>query len=95
MGKQKAQALAREERLTWADLLALVNAGPPDDEPSSVNRALSIGYCRDLYRKVIAEREASHVPQAWRVDVYIHQAGAVKPSKDFLIVTNILRDFHP
>lgn len=95
MGKQKAQALAREEKLTWEQLLAIVNAGPSDDEACSINPSLTVGYCRALYRTIIADRLSEEKPKAWRPDVYSRRPGAVKPSKDFIIVTNILRIFHP
>lgn len=95
MGKRSAQALAREERLSWGDLLCLVDKGPPDERSSTVNSGLSIGYCRDLYRKIIAERSSEEKPRAWRPDIYSGRVGTVKPSKDFMIVTNILRDFGP
>lgn len=96
MGKIKAQKLAREERLSWGDLLALVNADTHSDAaPCPVNPELSYGYCRDLYRKIIAERTADEKPAAWKTDVYSKHAGAVKPWMDFLIVVNILRIFHP
>lgn len=94
MNKHKAQTVAREERLTWSELLALVNnCQRPDNEVSVLNPQITVAYSRDLFRKICLERDQNEKPKAWRLDVYSRHPGAVKPSRDFLIVTNILREF--
>ena len=93
MGKQAAQKLAREERLTWAEQKAMVDRPCDRGAICPINPQLTMGYCQDLYQEVTAKREQSEAPKAWRQDVYSRRPGAVKPSGDFLTVSNILRIF--
>jgi hypothetical protein len=58
---------------------------------SSVNPSIPLAKTCEIF-SACAQRPAEEVPKAWRVDVY---SGRRKPSKDFLIVTNILRDCGP
>ena len=95
MGKRAAQELAREQRITWGELHQLVVAPRDRSAVCPINPQLTMGYCQDLYAAVAGSHESSHVPDPWRQDVYSSRAGAVKPSADFLTVSNILRIFGP
>lgn len=90
MGKQKAQALAREERLTWGELRTMLNGAMVDGKVSAVNAAFTLAQVRDIHLAAMEGRAHDEVPKAWRTDPYTRRD---KPSRDFLGVTNILRDF--
>ena len=91
IGKQKAHAIAREERLTFGDLKVMIAAAATKNGMSSVNRQFTLARVCEIYAAALDGRPDVEVPKAWRPDPY-SSSGAVKPSKNFMIVTNILRD---
>lgn len=92
MGKTRAASVAREERLTWADLKAMIDAYPKAGRVSSVNAIFTLDRIAEIHLAVIAERNPTEVPKMWRTDPY-SRSGKQKPTREFLNVTNILRDF--
>lgn len=95
MGKRAAETMARSETLTWGRLREIVEATCDRSAVCPINPQLTMGYCQDLYLEITSNRDATEIPEAWRTDVYSHRAGAVKPSRDFLQVANLLRIFGP
>ena len=91
MGKRAAQAVAREERLTWDNLKAMLDKAEGCTGQSTVNAAIALDVVRLIHLRAIADRDLAEAPKMWSRDIY----SRVKPSRDFLSVTNILRDFGP
>lgn len=87
--KHKAAAVAREERLTWGELKSMIEKSPMEGV-SIVNPAIPLKIIAVIHMAVIDSHDLNEVPKAWRNDPY---SGKPRPSRDFLIVTNILRDF--
>ena len=93
MGKRAAQALAREERLCWGDLLTMILRTPPDTPGISViNSTMPRAKIRELFVEGVTMHELTEVPKMWHG---YNQRGAKKPTAYFLFVTNILREFGP
>ena len=93
MNKIAARKQAQSETFTIGalrDLIAAARRRP--DRPSAVNGAISLARACDIYEHALEGRSATEIPKAWRPDVYSRRAGAVKPTRDALIITNILRD---
>jgi hypothetical protein len=92
MNKQQAKAKMLEEQLSIGDLRRMIAEARTKGGMSKVNPAFSIDEVCDIYESALEGRDAAEVPKAWRPDVYSRHANAVKPSRDSLQVTNILRD---
>ena len=90
MNRKAAQTTARGETLTFGDLRNLIRPYLADcHQASKVNPAFTLSGAAGIYDAAIADRPDDEVPKAWRRDVYRDRD---LPSKDFLIVVNILRD---
>ncbi len=91
IGKRAAQALARDNRITIGQLRAAIYQARGTLASSAVNPAILRDTACDIYAAALQGRSDADIPQAWRPDPY-SPSGALKPSRDFLLVTNILRD---
>lgn len=92
MNRSAAQLKARTETLTIGDLRKTIASARARGGMSKVNPAFSLDEVCDIYEAAIAGRAETEIPKAWKADIYSRHPGAQKPSKDFLIVVNILRD---
>lgn len=91
MNKQAAKKLAESEKTSIGDLRVMIASAATRGGMSRVNPAFSMDQVCEIYAGALAGRDDAEIPKAWRVDPY-SAAGAMKPSRDVLIVTNILRD---
>ena len=65
MGKQAAQKLAREERLTWGELRALVLKIPEDTVKASVvNGSIRLSQVRRIYLEATADHRSDGRPRS-------------------------------
>lgn len=88
MGRTKAMAMAREERMTWGELKAYLAKADPFDKPV-LNAAVGRARTLEILLAAANEREDTEIPKAWTRDPY---TGRDKPSRDFPLVCNILRE---
>lgn len=93
MNKKAAQELARSETLSIGDLRKMIDEGKSKGGMSSLNPSITMEMSHQIFSNVFEGRDDSEIPKAWQRDIYSRHADAQKPSRDFLIVTNILRDF--
>ena len=91
MNKTTARAMARDNKLTIAELRELIDGANPAGM-SRVNPTLPKSMALDIYRRAVAERAADETPKGTRFDVYRRRE---IPSKDALIIANILIDCAP
>lgn len=92
MNRAAAKKKAQEETLTIGELRQMISAARLKGGMSKVNPAFTIDSVCDIYDGALEGRLDDELPKAWRRDIYSRHADAVKPSRDVLIVTNILRD---
>lgn len=92
MNKVAAKKMAEAETVSIGDLRNMITATRDRVGFSNVNPSLTLDVVCDIYWKALEGRSDDEVPKAWRPDIYSRRLGAVKPSRDVLIVTNILRD---
>jgi hypothetical protein len=92
MDRQAAQQKAREEAVSIGDLRELIAGASIKGGMSKVNPGLTLRMVCGIYEEALAGRDAAEVPKAWKRDIHSRNIDAQKPSRDFLIVTNILRD---
>jgi hypothetical protein len=92
MNRKAAQDRAREEKLSVGDLRQMIMSARFRGGMSKVNPAFSTDEVCDIYEAALAGRDDAEILKAWRPDIHSRHAGAQKPSRDFLQVTNILRD---
>ena len=89
MGKRAAKLLAQSETLTIRDLRAMIERSRAAGGMSSVNPAIPLEKTCEIFSAALDGRQDEEIPKAWRRDVY---TGRQKPSRDALIMVNILRD---
>ncbi|NNH59490.1 hypothetical protein HLI01_22405 [Rhizobium laguerreae] len=92
MNRSAAQLKARTETLTIGDLRQMISATRGKARVSKVNPAIPIDRVLGIYEAALEGREDTEIPKAWKQDIYSRHPGAQKPSRDFLIIVNILRD---
>lgn len=92
MGRRAAQEKARAETVSIGELRAMIEAARTRGGMGRVNPTLPMHQVCDIYERALDGRPDDEVPKAWRSDYYSRRDNAVKPSRDFLIVCNILRD---
>ena len=91
MNKTTATKLARANAMTIRELRTLIESARIDGM-SCVNPTIPKAMAVDIYRKAIAGRLDDEVPMGMKFDAYRRRD---VPSKDSLIIANILRDCHP
>ena len=91
MNKVKAKQMAQSNAMTIRELRDLIEAARIDGM-SRVNPTIPMAMAVDIYRRALGDRADDEVPQGLRFDVYKRRD---VPSKDFLIIANILRDCTP
>lgn len=91
MGRNEARRVAREERYTWAQLWAMLDAAIATNPtgPSRVNPSIPRQQALSILRRGREDAKPDDVPKAWTRD---HFRNRDVPSRDFLIVCNILRE---
>lgn len=94
MGRIAAQNLARAETLSFGQLRVIIENARNRGGGSRVNRAFPLSRACEIYSAAIADRPEDEIPKAWRSDPY-SPSGKMVPTRDFLIVCNILRDCGP
>lgn len=95
MGKAAAVKLARAETLTFGQLREKITAARLGKlRAATVNRGIPLSVACDIYARAIAQRPDDEVPKMSRSDPY-SRTGKMVPTRDFLIVVNILRDCGP
>ena len=88
MNKRAAKARALEGTLSIGDLRTMIRETSAVGH-STVNPAITLEKALEIYLAAIKERKDSEVPKVWKLDVY---SGREKPTRDVLLITNILRD---
>lgn len=95
MGKAAAVKLARAETLTFGQLRdKILGTRLRKIGNGTVNKGIPLARACDVYAAAIANRPDDEIPKAWRSDPY-SPSGKMVPTRDFLIVVNILRDCGP
>lgn len=89
MNKREARRQATENQRSIADLRKLIADRRGAGGMSKVNRMFTLEQALDIFERGIAERDAAEVPEGLRYDVY---KNCDRPSRDALIITNILRE---
>jgi hypothetical protein len=89
--KHNARERAEQGVLSIAELRAMIALARGRGGQSRVNPTIPLEHALDIYEAALAGREDSEVPAVWRPDPYSKSDG-MKPTKDVLIITNILRD---
>lgn len=92
MNKNAAKLKAQSETLNIGDLRKMISDAKPKGGMSKVNPAFPLERVCEIYEAALDGRADTEIPKAWKQDIYSRHPGAVKPSRDVLIVTNILRD---
>lgn len=90
MNKRAAKSLAESGTITVGQLRALIDGARARGGMSRVNPAIPLDRALDIYTGALAGRDAAEAPKGLVPDPYRHNRS--KPSRDSLIVTNILRD---
>ena len=91
MNKTEAQKLSDKGGYKVADLHAVIASARGRRKMSLVNSAIPYEQVLDIYESALAGRSDDEEIKAWIPDVY-SRSGAMKRTKDNLIVKNILRD---
>ena len=93
MNKRKARAMALEGKTSIADLRRMIEGARSRDGNSVVNPAFTLHDVLNVYEAAIERRDDAEVPAAWTRNPYSLR-GAMEPTGDVLLITNILRDCH-
>lgn len=88
MNKRDATTKSLSGEISIGELRELIKAARQRGGMSRVNPALSLERACDIYEDAIAGRDATEVPLGLRQDL----CGRTIPTKDSLIIRNILRD---
>lgn len=91
MNKRKARAIALEGKTSVADLRQMIAGARNRNGNSNVNPAFLLSDVLDIYDAALKGRDDAEVPVVWKTDIYSRR-GAMKPTPDVLLITNILRD---
>lgn len=94
MNKRKARATAEAGTTSIGELRAMIQAARGRGGMSQVNPAFPLERVLDIYERAIAGRDAAEKPAGLARDPY-SRVGRMKPTRDCLTVTNILRDCAP
>lgn len=92
MNRSAAKLKAQTETLTIGDQRGMIAKASVKNGMSKVNPAFTIARVCEIYEAAISDRPDTEIPKAWKPDIYSRHPGAQKPSRDLLLVTNILRD---
>lgn len=91
MNKRDAKNKAQSGTLSVGDLRAMIKrARERGDIMSRVNPRVPMDRALDIYAAALASRDDAEVPAGLRPDPYRH--GRAVPTRDSLIIQNILRD---
>lgn len=91
MNKRAAQELSRSGTLSIGELRKKITDARGKRSFSVVNPAIPHEQVLSIYESALEGRDDSEVPAGMRPDIYSN-VGAMKPTKDALIIQNILRD---
>lgn len=89
MNKQEARRRAAANSLSVAELRTMIAARRGAGGMSRVNPAIPLEQVPDIYERALGGRDADEVPKGMRYDVFKKKD---KPSRDALLIANILRD---
>jgi hypothetical protein len=89
MNKRQAKAKSLEGKLSIGDLRAMIDASASRGGSSSVNKDIPHQRAIEVYRGAFEGRDDSEVPKPFIRDIY---RNVDRPSRDSLIICNILRD---
>lgn len=89
MNKTEAKKQAVNNARTIGDLRKLIASKRGGDGFSKVNSAIPLDRALDIFEAAIAGRDEAEIPKGLRYDVYKRRD---VPSKDSMIVANILRE---
>ena len=92
MNKIAAKKAAQEEKFSVGQLRKMISERAGKGGASQVNPAIPIGRACEIYTAALEGRADDEMPRAWRRDPYSRRGDTVKPTRDVLLVTNILRD---
>lgn len=91
MNKTEAQKLSDKGGYTIADLRAIIASARGSREMSRVNGALTHARALDIYEAALNGRQDDEDIKAWTPDIH-SRSGAMRRSRDNLLVKNILWD---
>lgn len=91
MNKTKAKELSRSGTLTVGELRAMISNVKDRGGMSRLNDAVPFSRACEAYEGALAGRSDDEKPVGMRTDPY-SRVGALKPTRDALIIQNILRD---
>jgi hypothetical protein len=89
MNKQTARKKSREGLLSVGELRIMIRSAKNRGGLSQVNPQFTLKQTCDIFENALADREDSEIPSGMRLDVYKNR---MVPSRDSLIIYNILRD---
>lgn len=92
MGKRKARAAAMAGNISVGQLREAISSMRGVDGMSRVNPAFPLDYVLNIYMGALDGRPDDEVPKPETYDIYRER---MKPSRDSMLVTNILRDCGP
>ena len=91
MNKRKAQAMADAGGFSIRELRQAIADSRGRQAVSTVNPAILYNDALDIYDRSLSQRLDDEVPVMWKPDPY-SRSGRMQPTRDRLIVVNILRD---
>jgi hypothetical protein len=89
MNKKMANAKSIEGKLSIGQLREMIESARAMGGMSQVNPAFTMAQVCDIYKRAIQDRSVEEIPSGVHYDVYKRRN---VPSKDSLIIRNILRD---
>lgn len=94
MNKRDAKTKSQASEISIGELRSMISTARQRGGMSRVNPAVSLEQACDIYERSLAGRDDAEIPAGMRVDPYSSR-GAMKPSRDSLIIKNILWDCAP
>jgi hypothetical protein len=88
MDKYKAAALSKANKFSLGDLRQMIANARTRGGMSRVNKSITIEQACDIYAAAFGTRHDDHIPSGLLPDY----RGIMRPTKDSLIIKNILRD---
>lgn len=89
MNKREARAKSQSGEISIGELRAMIAAAKSQFRASRVNSSLMLSQVCEIFERALDGRLDDEKPTGLKTDVY---SGRVTPSKDSLIIANILRE---
>lgn len=91
MNKRAARQKAMEGGISIGELREMIASARGRGGMSRVNPVFELERTLDIFDAAMRDRDAAEIPTTMRRDPY-SRTGRLKPTRDVLLITNILRD---